>query len=65
MWDIMSWFYRNLLFLKHYDGDVTDLGLDFTVLNRELGQTEVSDYCDFNSQSIKHIIIRLIFLFMC
>jgi ubiquitin-protein ligase E3 C len=33
--------YRNLLFLKSYEGDVTDLGLDFTVLNDELGETRV------------------------
>jgi ubiquitin-protein ligase E3 C len=32
--------YRNLLFLKSYE-DVTDLGLDFTVLNDELGETRV------------------------
>jgi len=33
--------YRNLLFLKHYDGDVTDLGLDFTVVDNEFGETKV------------------------
>lgn len=33
--------YRNLLFLKSYEGDVADLGLDFTVLNDELGETRV------------------------
>jgi hypothetical protein len=33
--------YRNLLFLKSYEGDVTDLGLDFTVLSDELGETRV------------------------
>lgn len=34
--------YRNLLYLKNYDGDVTDLGLDFTVVHDELGETKVS-----------------------
>ncbi|CAL1296841.1 unnamed protein product [Larinioides sclopetarius] len=33
--------YRNLLFLKTYDGDVADLGLDFTVMNSEFGENEV------------------------
>lgn len=33
--------YRNLLYLKTYDGDVTDLGLDFTVMNSEFGENEV------------------------
>ena len=33
--------YRNLLFLKHYDGDVNDLGLDFTVVDDQFGETKV------------------------
>lgn len=33
---------RNLLSLKTYQGDVQDLGLDFTVLNSNLGQNTVS-----------------------
>ncbi|GFU51888.1 ubiquitin-protein ligase E3C [Trichonephila clavipes] len=33
--------YRNLLFLKTYDGNVADLGLDFTVMNSEFGENEV------------------------
>uniref|UniRef100_A0A8D8U9V2 Ubiquitin-protein ligase E3C n=1 Tax=Cacopsylla melanoneura TaxID=428564 RepID=A0A8D8U9V2_9HEMI len=32
--------YRNLLYLKHYE-DVTDLGLDFTVLCDELGERRI------------------------
>ena len=32
---------RNLLSLKNFDGDIQDLGLDFTVLNAELGQNDV------------------------
>ena len=33
--------YKNLLFLKSYEGDVSDLGLDFTVVIDELGETKV------------------------
>jgi len=33
--------YRNLLKLKTYDGDVQDLGLDFTMVVEELGETRV------------------------
>jgi len=32
---------RNLLFLKDYDGDVSDLGLDFTVANNDFGAAQV------------------------
>lgn len=34
---------RNLLSLKTYQGDVQDLGLDFTVLSSDLGQNTVSN----------------------
>lgn len=34
--------YRNLLFLKNYEGDVLDLGLDFIIMTEELGETRVS-----------------------
>ncbi|XP_056607339.1 ubiquitin-protein ligase E3C [Triplophysa dalaica] len=33
--------YRNLLFLKSYEGDVEDLGLNFTVVNNDLGEAQV------------------------
>ncbi|TTG32351.1 Ubiquitin-protein ligase E3C [Bagarius yarrelli] len=33
--------YRNLLFLKSYEGDVEDLGLNFTVVNNYLGEAQV------------------------
>ncbi|XP_022110390.1 ubiquitin-protein ligase E3C-like [Acanthaster planci] len=33
--------YKNLLSLKDYTGDVTDLNLDFTVVDNELGATRV------------------------
>lgn len=35
--------HRNLLSLKAYDGDVEELGLDFTVVENELGETSVVD----------------------
>jgi len=35
--------YRNLLSLKNYDGDVVDLGLDFTIVIDEFGQTRVEE----------------------
>ncbi|XP_071542676.1 ubiquitin-protein ligase E3C [Panulirus ornatus] len=34
---------RNLLSLKTYQGDVQDLGLDFTVLNSDLGQNTIEE----------------------
>ncbi|XP_066544136.1 ubiquitin-protein ligase E3C [Amia ocellicauda] len=33
--------YRNLLFLKSYEEDVEDLGLNFTVVNNDLGEAQV------------------------
>ncbi|KAK3089067.1 hypothetical protein FSP39_000528 [Pinctada imbricata] len=35
--------YRNLLFLKTYEGDVSELGLDFTAVNNDFGQTKVEE----------------------
>ena len=34
--------YRNLLFLKSYEGDVEELGLNFTVVNNDLGEAQAS-----------------------
>lgn len=34
--------YRNLLYLRDYQGDVQDLGLDFTTVINDLGETKVS-----------------------
>lgn len=34
--------HKNLLYLRHYDGDVAELGLDFTIVSNELGETRVS-----------------------
>jgi len=33
--------YRNLLYLKDYTGDVSELNLDFTVASSSLGQTQI------------------------
>lgn len=33
--------YRNLLYLRDYPGDVQDLGLDFTTVTNDLGETKV------------------------
>ena len=35
--------YKNLLYLKTYDGDVTELELDFTVASEEIGKTSVEE----------------------
>ncbi|KAI0217696.1 Ubiquitin-protein ligase E3C [Lamellibrachia satsuma] len=35
--------YKNLLFLKSYDGDMSELGLDFTVVNNELGEAQMEE----------------------
>lgn len=35
--------YKNLLFLKHYDGDIADLELDFTTVNSQFGETKVEE----------------------
>ncbi|XP_050023140.2 ubiquitin-protein ligase E3C [Dermacentor andersoni] len=35
--------YRNLFFLKSYKGDVADLGLDFTVVTSQLGNSTVEE----------------------
>eukprot|EP00095_Tigriopus_kingsejongensis_P006661 maker-scaffold363_size195477-snap-gene-0.52 protein:Tk06661 transcript:maker-scaffold363_size195477-snap-gene-0.52-mRNA-1 annotation:"ubiquitin-protein ligase e3c" len=35
--------YKNLLYLKTYEGDVVDLGLDFTMVSEEVGTTRVHE----------------------
>lgn len=35
--------YRNLLYLRDYKGDVQDLGLDFTNVTSDLGETRIVD----------------------
>ncbi|KAF7992978.1 hypothetical protein HCN44_005759 [Aphidius gifuensis] len=42
--------YRNLLYLKSYSGDVSDLGLDFTVLSDELGERRIDELKPKGSQ---------------
>ena len=37
--------YRNLLFLKSYEDDVEDLGLNFTIVNNDLGEAQVGGAC--------------------
>ncbi|KAH3832092.1 hypothetical protein DPMN_105369 [Dreissena polymorpha] len=36
--------YKNLLFLEHYEGDVSNLGLSFTVAVDEFGKTKVTSF---------------------
>jgi Ubiquitin-protein ligase len=48
--------YRNLLSLKSYEGDVADLGLDFTVLNDELGERRVR----VTTFVLQHIVMLII-----
>lgn len=35
--------YRNLIYLREYNGDISDLGLDFTTVNNDLGETRIMD----------------------
>lgn len=35
--------YKNLVFLKNYDGDVSELNLDFTVVDNELGANHTTE----------------------
>ena len=35
--------YRNLLYLKNYEGDADDLSLNFTVINDDYGEVQVSE----------------------
>lgn len=47
--------YKNLLFLKSYEEDVEELGLNFTVVNNDLGEAQVS-WDSFHSFSGKMFI---------
>ena len=38
---VLSLLSRHLLSLKHYDGDIEELTLNFTVVNNEYGQSKV------------------------
>ena len=46
--------YRNLLYLKTYEGDVQDLGLDFTVNVDEFGETR----CCICTVSVKYVLMQ-------
>ncbi|CAA2973673.1 E3 ubiquitin- ligase UPL7 [Olea europaea subsp. europaea] len=54
--------YKNLIYVKHYDGDVTDLSLDFTVTEESLGKRKVielkpggKDICVTNENKLQYI----------
>lgn len=49
-------FLRNLLFLKNYSGNVEDLSLNFTVVNNDLGESQVSQTKQLNwTAPISHL----------
>lgn len=48
--------YRNLLYLRDFKGDVQELGLDFTLVHNDLGETRVS-----NLKNAKWLLFSLIF----
>lgn len=50
--------YRNLLFLKSYEEDVEELGLNFTVVNNDLGEAQVS-WGTFHPFSGKFLLLLL------
>ncbi|KAL1566032.1 E3 ubiquitin-protein ligase upl7, variant 3 [Salvia divinorum] len=54
--------YRNLMYVKHYDGDVRDLVLDFTVTEESLGKRLVielkpggKDICVTNDNKLQYV----------
>ncbi|KAL8504988.1 hypothetical protein ACS0TY_016256 [Phlomoides rotata] len=54
--------YKNLMYVKHYDGDVKDLSLDFTVTEESLGKRHVielkpggKDTCVTNENKLQYI----------
>ncbi|CAA0829703.1 E3 ubiquitin-protein ligase UPL7 [Striga hermonthica] len=54
--------YRNLMYVKHYDGDVKDLSLDFTVTEESLGKRHVielkpggKDICVTNENKLQYV----------
>lgn len=54
--------YRNLMYVKHYDGDVGDLSLDFTVTEESLGKRYVielkpggKDICVTNENKLQYV----------
>lgn len=51
--------HRNLLSLKAYDGDVIDLGLDFTVVSNELGETRIDELKPNGANIMVHSLNRI------
>ena len=50
--------YKNLLYLKNYTGNVEDLGLDFTIVNSEIGQTQVNQRKNsFRNNKNRHLYL--------
>ncbi|PIN11132.1 E3 ubiquitin protein ligase [Handroanthus impetiginosus] len=54
--------YRNLMYVKHYDGDVKELSLDFTVTEESLGKHHVielkpggKDICVTNENKLQYV----------
>lgn len=54
--------YRNLLFLKSYEGDVEELGLNFTVVNNDLGEAQVKWDCMTSCVSVTFSRLPSIYL---
>ena len=48
-------FLRNLLFLKNYSGNVEDLSLNFTVVNNDLGESQVTKSKQPNPTTPSHM----------
>ncbi|UYV62883.1 UBE3C [Cordylochernes scorpioides] len=48
--------YKNLLSLKTYEGDVADLGLDFTAISSGLGESKVFISFIYNKIKIKQLV---------
>lgn len=53
MYSLIFFSFRNLLFLKNYSGNVEELSLNFTVVNNDLGESQVIRAASF------HIIFLL------
>ncbi|KAG7254435.1 hypothetical protein CRUP_013657 [Coryphaenoides rupestris] len=48
--------YRNLLFLKSYQGDVEELGLNFTIVNNDLGEAQDVPVTTANRIAYIHLV---------
>lgn len=56
--------YKNLLFLKSYEEDVEELGLNFTVVNNDLGEAQVSwgSFHSFSGKDVHTSVAMAVFL---